>query len=593
MGGEFEGRAGADPLGWDRRQRSLEASIHHRRIGVGAAQLNQALMLPPVVVHSPARTPQDSPVGGVHPGRPGTPPSAASFSDFRPSEPHPRSAGEIDLDALDETSVSETPFTAELSVATSKDPYEEDSDQFEESPLELPSEPLSLVSANAELAGAATAPTSSFRDAPSTSHSPPDGAVILPASPISSGSPSLNGDETGVSDVGGRFASVASSGISLFGVSRANGNALGRDRSDSESSLAVPHSDKRVEAIAEGAENDETDSLVSEEPPTPPPPTRLRAGRERRRVNISGRMLVPIVEPANEEDTPPTSAPPGPHPSAAVEVTARPRSNTDPEALAVPLSTQADVPTRSKQEDSPNRLRRKASAPGLLLQGPLTSAPPSATTTPQHPTVPLPTTATLAPPPSPSRQHSSHSTITFPLRSTFTDVRPPVPQRSALSALLSSKSDSPSASNPFSALYAALASRASDALKLSIYFPNSKTPTKPLKISVKKDLSVEEVIGAGLWSYWEEGREPKLEVEEDGSDHDETTKWNLRIVEDDGEVDEDFPGPFLASKFLSSLHTLRHLLRLLSGFHSTGPNTSHLQVLLRRVRHRKGVFSAR
>ena len=90
-------------------------------------------------------------------------------------------------------------------------------------------------------------------------------------------------------------------------------------------------------------------------------------------------------------------------------------------------------------------------------------------------------------------------------------------------------------------LYAALASRATDALTLSLYFPHSKTPAKKLKVGVKKDLSVEEVIGAGLWAYWEEGREPTLEVGTAG-ETDETTKWNLRIVEDDGEVDEDFPG---------------------------------------------------
>lgn len=55
------------------------------------------------------------------------------------------------------------------------------------------------------------------------------------------------------------------------------------------------------------------------------------------------------------------------------------------------------------------------------------------------------------------------------------------------------------------------------------------------------------MIGVALWAYWEEQekgeREPRLEVdEEEAEGGNETTKWNLRIVEDDGEVDEDFPG---------------------------------------------------
>ena len=68
---------------------------------------------------------------------------------------------------------------------------------------------------------------------------------------------------------------------------------------------------------------------------------------------------------------------------------------------------------------------------------------------------------------------------------------------------------------------------------------------------MKRDVTVEEVIGVGLWAYWEaqekEEREPKLEVDEEKAENgEETTKWNLRIVEDDGEVDEDFPGEALS-----------------------------------------------
>jgi hypothetical protein len=54
---------------------------------------------------------------------------------------------------------------------------------------------------------------------------------------------------------------------------------------------------------------------------------------------------------------------------------------------------------------------------------------------------------------------------------------------------------------------------------------------------------VEEVIGFGLWKYWEEGREPKLR-EDEGEEKLSAVGWGLRMVEDDGEVDEDFPGMY-------------------------------------------------
>jgi len=69
---------------------------------------------------------------------------------------------------------------------------------------------------------------------------------------------------------------------------------------------------------------------------------------------------------------------------------------------------------------------------------------------------------------------------------------------------------------------------------------------------------VEEVIGVALWTYWEEQekgeREPRLEVDEEKAERgEETVNWNLRIVEEDGEVDEDFPGEHTPLSILSSL----------------------------------------
>lgn len=101
--------------------------------------------------------------------------------------------------------------------------------------------------------------------------------------------------------------------------------------------------------------------------------------------------------------------------------------------------------------------------------------------------------------------------------------------------------------NPFTELYGAIAGRGDvPSMKLDIYFPESKKPLTPVKITVRKDATVEEVIGFALWTYWEQKLEPPLD---DGLEEDDAQRtivlsaagWVLRITED-GEVDEDFPG---------------------------------------------------
>lgn len=68
-----------------------------------------------------------------------------------------------------------------------------------------------------------------------------------------------------------------------------------------------------------------------------------------------------------------------------------------------------------------------------------------------------------------------------------------------------------------------------------------------MTLSVRRDATVEEVIGFALWTYWEEGWLPKLN--ESLSENDPKLSgigWIMRIAEDDGEVDEDFPREFRA-----------------------------------------------
>jgi len=87
-------------------------------------------------------------------------------------------------------------------------------------------------------------------------------------------------------------------------------------------------------------------------------------------------------------------------------------------------------------------------------------------------------------------------------------------------------------------------------LDLEIYFPLSREPSKPLRVVVRKEVTVEELIGWSLHQYLEEDRIPGLEEgHERGPNRSmdpevwySTAGWALRMVEDDGEVDEDFPG---------------------------------------------------
>ncbi|KAG8894240.1 cystathionine beta-synthase, partial [Tulasnella sp. 403] len=121
------------------------------------------------------------------------------------------------------------------------------------------------------------------------------------------------------------------------------------------------------------------------------------------------------------------------------------------------------------------------------------------------------------------------------------------PLKSSLTAMLSAKMSV--SDNPFTTLYAAISGRAETAsMTLRVYFPHSRTASrKPIDLKVRKDATVEEVIGFGLWTFWDQGLEPKLDEGLGGDDDPQrmikltAVGWNLRITEDDGEVDEDFP----------------------------------------------------
>ncbi|KAK4057465.1 Component of a membrane-bound complex containing the Tor2p kinase [Microbotryomycetes sp. JL221] len=259
-------------------------------------------------------------------------------------------------------------------------------------------------------------------------------------------------------------------------------------------------SDASLSTSLAGASSDEPASRSDIQQPLAPviaAPRGFRP-RERRRVNVSGRLLVPIVEPSHDGQPPPDITA-----SALASGAVRLRTVSEDEKI--------------KRETARNQLERPDSRIEDLSDMDKHGSRSGSRHRP--------------------RNHGRHSTeLAFERRPQST-----APRKSALTAMLQSQDEGDSSSNPFFRLYAAVIAKSSDALKLKLYFPKSDTPSKPLVVSVKRDVIVEEVIGAGLYSYWEDGRQPAISVDEDGDDVEETTKWNLRIVEDDGEVDEDFP----------------------------------------------------
>ncbi|KAJ6632578.1 stress-activated map kinase interacting protein 1-domain-containing protein, partial [Mycena sp. CBHHK59/15] len=122
------------------------------------------------------------------------------------------------------------------------------------------------------------------------------------------------------------------------------------------------------------------------------------------------------------------------------------------------------------------------------------------------------------------------------------------PQRSVLTALLVSSGES---TNSFAELYAAVSGREEGAsTNVQVYFPLACAPKgHAMDLNVRKDATVEEVIGFALWTYWEEGWLPKLDEGMENAVGEKlvmrlsTVGWIMRIAEEDGEVDDDFPPP--------------------------------------------------
>ncbi|KAJ3137047.1 hypothetical protein HDU90_002218 [Geranomyces variabilis] len=105
---------------------------------------------------------------------------------------------------------------------------------------------------------------------------------------------------------------------------------------------------------------------------------------------------------------------------------------------------------------------------------------------------------------------------------------------SALTALFMAQSRS---DNPFGLDFSFFSGKGDpQPIKLCIYLPMSDEPEVPLTLSVLREASVEEAMGYALYEYWAEGRQPIIPEELR-----DVKMWNMRIVEDDGTIDDDFP----------------------------------------------------
>ena len=137
------------------------------------------------------------------------------------------------------------------------------------------------------------------------------------------------------------------------------------------------------------------------------------------------------------------------------------------------------------------------------------------------------------PKPIPKREPSNGHFSPIPL-STAQSIQAPV---SALTALIKAKEQNSQEENHLAELYASFSGKGDlKPLHLKIYRPTSDEPMHSVDVIVRQDATVAETIGFSLYRYWEEGRKPPLKKEEC-----DANVWTLRIMEDEGVVDDDFP----------------------------------------------------
>jgi SAPK-interacting protein 1 (Sin1), middle CRIM domain len=133
-------------------------------------------------------------------------------------------------------------------------------------------------------------------------------------------------------------------------------------------------------------------------------------------------------------------------------------------------------------------------------------------------------------PPPPRRKESAGRFSPIPLTTTQAPA-------SALTALIKAKEQNSHEENHLAELYASFSGKGDlKPLHLKIFRPTGEGPLRPVDVVVRQDATVAETIGFSLYRYWEEGRKPPLTKAEC-----DANVWTLRIMEDEGVVDDDFP----------------------------------------------------
>lgn len=143
------------------------------------------------------------------------------------------------------------------------------------------------------------------------------------------------------------------------------------------------------------------------------------------------------------------------------------------------------------------------------------------------------------PPGTPPPQSGGPHSESLPAPPTSPLLSAPRPQRKRNVSLLTAAINKRKSvlSNPLAAEFGIVSGKGDpNALELRMFFPHSEEPDLPMSILVKGDAIVEDIIGFAMYMYVDEKRKPLLDLESYG-----VVCWNLRIVEDDGEIDDDFP----------------------------------------------------
>ncbi|KAI8871378.1 SIN1-domain-containing protein [Ramicandelaber brevisporus] len=124
------------------------------------------------------------------------------------------------------------------------------------------------------------------------------------------------------------------------------------------------------------------------------------------------------------------------------------------------------------------------------------------------------------------------------MASEVTDFEPKVVvYESALTRLLEQQQTA--VENPFSAAYSMFGGAGEvNPLSLDVYLPHSANPSEPMRIILRRSATVEQTIGYILYQYVDLKRKPALDKVKYT-----VAAWTLRIAEDDGTIDDDFPAP--------------------------------------------------